>query len=101
MGRPGNRDPLTQQFIDEVFYDWCTHLSVEGRTDEDKLFVRYLSAAWRDIRFPTKEHQGQPLESWLGDRVRKRFRKGVCAARLQHQDVELYDAWAYDRESAN
>jgi hypothetical protein len=59
-GRPGNRDPLTQQFIDDVFEYWCKHLSSGGKPDEDRLFVRFLSAAWRDVQFPTKDHKGQP-----------------------------------------
>ncbi len=98
MGRPGNRDPLAQQFIDEVLYVWCEHLSIGGSPDEDKLFVRYLSAAWRDVQFPTKEHKGQRLQDWLADRVRKHFREGVSAARLRHQsNDELYYDWIYSR----
>jgi hypothetical protein len=96
-GNPGNRDPLTQQFIDGIFEYWCEHLSIGGNPDEDKLFLRFLSAAWRDVQFPTKDHKGQPLEDWLADRVRKRFREGVCAARLQNQSEELYDAWVFSR----
>ena len=97
-GQPGNRDPLARQFIDEVLYVWCKHLSIGGSPDEDKLFVRYLSAAWRDVQFPTKEHKGQRLQDWLADRVRKQFREGVSAARLSHQsNDELYYDWVYSR----
>jgi hypothetical protein len=93
-GQPGNHDPLTRSFIEFVFRYWREHLSIGGNPDEDKLFVRFLSAAWRDVQFPTKEHEGQRLEDWLADRVRKHFRQGVCARRLRSpQSYELYVSW--------
>jgi hypothetical protein len=52
-GQPGNHDPLTRSFIEFVFRYWREHLSIGGNPDEDKLFVRFLSAAWRDVQFPT------------------------------------------------
>ena len=66
---------------------------VEGSAGEGRLFLRLLVAAWRDFNFPTRERDGQRLEDWLTDRVRKQFPKGICRTRLSLQDEGLYRAW--------
>ena len=93
QGNPGNYDPLTRGFIYEVFEVWRKVLWVEGSAGEGRLFLRLLVAAWRDFNFPTRERDGQRLEDWLTDRVRKQFPKGICSTRLSLQDEGLYRAW--------
>jgi hypothetical protein len=93
QGHPGNYDPLTRGFIYEVFEVWQQVLWVEGSAGEGRLFLRLLVAAWRDFDFPTRERDGQRLEDWLTDRMRKQFSEGICSTRLRFQDEGMYRAW--------
>ena len=83
--RGGNYDWLTRYFIDEFFELWCRHIKVE-LYDEARVFNKLLAAAWRDVEFPTREQDGQRLEEWLADRVRKHFHGGICNARRKQQE---------------
>jgi hypothetical protein len=84
--RGGNYDWLTRYFIDEVFERWCRHVQVE-LYDEAQVFNKLLAAAWRDVEFPMREQDGQRLEDWLADRVRKHFSDGVCSSRRDRQEL--------------
>ena len=95
-GQSGNHDPLTRTFIAEIFDLWLSLVPVEGFRDvegfrgDDRLFKRLLTAAWRDLRLPTKDHNGQRLEEWLADRVRKQFPEGILNTRM---DRQRYESW--------
>ena len=84
--RGGNYDWLTRYFIDELFELWCRYVQVE-LNNEAQVFNRLLAAAWRDVEFPTREQDGQRLEDWLADRVRKHFSDGVCSSRRDRQEL--------------
>jgi hypothetical protein len=92
--RGGNYDPLTDEFIQNVYDLWCDRLSIGRNDKENQLFLRFLSAAWRDVHFPTRDDKGQLLENWLGDRVRKKFVRGICDSRVQQQGLYEMD-WEY------
>jgi hypothetical protein len=85
--RGGNSDELTRTFIDEIFEFWCDHYTAEASSDESRLFMRLLCAAWRDVGFPIEDKDGRRLEDWLADRVRKQFRDGVQNTRLSRQEL--------------
>jgi hypothetical protein len=85
---PGNYDWLTRRFIDELFELWCGYVRVE-LSNEAKVFNKLLAAAWRDVRFPTREQDGQRLEDWLADRVRKHFSDEICSSRRDRQEFTL------------
>jgi hypothetical protein len=85
--RGGNYDWLTRYFIDEFFELWCRHVQVE-LYDEAQVFNKLLAAAWRDVKFPTREQDGRCLEEWLADRVRKHFHDGICNERRERQETQ-------------
>jgi hypothetical protein len=89
--KPGNYEPLTRGFLAELVEVWCKIISGVGSVDENKLFFRFLIAAWQDLNFPSKEAQGQTLAEWLSDRLRKQFPKGVRAIRLSEQNLDMQD----------
>jgi hypothetical protein len=91
QGTPGNHDPLTRTFIENVFELWIEHRWSEESPDEPRCFIGFLAAAWGDVQFPTKDHEGQPLEEWLTDRVRKQFPDGVGRSRISRQSLILYE----------
>jgi hypothetical protein len=91
--RGGNHDPVTRVFIDKVFDLWRELYWTEASADENRLFNRLLVAAWRDLNFPTREVEGQSLEHWLADRVRKQFPDGICRTRLSEQYEEILRAF--------
>jgi hypothetical protein len=75
-----NRDPLSDQFIVELFEVWGRFRRYDNRSalrPEDRHpFIRFLAAPWRDGGFPMTNHRGisrEPLESWFADRVRKHW----------------------------
>jgi hypothetical protein len=80
----GNYDWPTRYFIDEFFELWCRYVRCD-LNNEAQVFNKLLAAAWRDVKFPTREQDGQCLEEWLADRVRKHFRDGVCSSRSDRQ----------------
>jgi hypothetical protein len=82
----GNYDWLTRCFIDDLFELWCRWVWVE-LNNEAQVFNKLLVAAWRDVRFPTREQAGERLEDWLADRVRKHFSDGVCSSRRDRQGL--------------
>jgi hypothetical protein len=90
-GKPGNHDPFTQGFIDEIFELWCDHVWVEPLPRENRLFIRLIAAAWLDLGLPTKDHKGVRLEDWLNDRVRKRFPNGIHSSRLSRQEMTTFN----------
>src|SRR5262249_55130852 len=61
--RGGNYDWLTRYFIEEFFELWHRHVNVE-LYDEARVFNKLLAAAWRDVKFPTREQDGRRLEEW-------------------------------------
>ena len=82
-GRVQNHDPLSREFIVNMFWTWqmfrngddCPRLDPLPSEDR-RLFARFLAAAWRDAGFPLTGHRGnsrEPLEDWFADRVRKLF----------------------------
>lgn len=85
----GNKDRLTGQFIDEIFELWCRCVRVD-LYDETQVFNKLLVAAWRDVGFPTEEQDGRCLKEWLKERVRKHFSDGVCNARIERQELNLW-----------
>jgi hypothetical protein len=87
--RGGNYDWLTRYFINEFFELWCRYVQVE-LYDEARVFNKLLAAAWRDVEFPTREQDGQRLEDWLADRVRKHFSDGVCSSRRYRQELTRF-----------
>jgi hypothetical protein len=89
--KPGNHDPFTRQFIDEIFELWCDHVWVESLLPENRLFVRLMAVAWLDLRLPTKDYKGVRLEDWLSDRVRKRFPNGIHSSRLSRQETTTFN----------
>jgi hypothetical protein len=88
--RGGNYDWLTRNFIDECFKLWCRHVQVE-LNKEAQVFNKFVTAAWRDVGFPTEWQDGRCLKEWLADRVRKHFHDGICNARREQQ--ERIRAW--------
>jgi hypothetical protein len=84
----GNYDRFTSYFIDLCFELWCRYVRVD-LNNEPQVFNKLLAAAWRDVQFPTREQDGQRLEDWLADRVRKHFSGGVCSSRRDRQEFEL------------
>ena len=90
-GEGGNYDWLTRAFIDEIFEVWCQYKQVD-LNDEADVFNKLVAAAWRDVGFPTKDKDGQRLEDWLADRVRKdkQFRDGVPAVRRDRQELASF-----------
>jgi hypothetical protein len=88
-GKPGNYDPLTRGFISELFEVWCEIIFGTDLREENQLFFKFLIAAWQDLNLPNKDEEGQSLEGWLADRLRKQFPEGVRAARLRRQDVDF------------
>jgi hypothetical protein len=86
--RGGNYDWLTRYFIDEFFELWCRCVRVD-LNNEARVFNKLLAAAWRDVEFPTREQDGQRLEDWLADRVRKHFSDGVVSSRRDRQELDL------------
>jgi len=82
-GRRRNHDPLSREFIMNMFYAWQMFRCGDGkprmdplRPEDRRLFARFLAAAWRDAEFPLTDHRGnsrEPLENWFADRVRKLF----------------------------
>ena len=84
----GNYDWLTRYFIDEFFELWCRYVRCE-LNNEAQVFNKLLAAAWRDVELPTREKDGQRLEDWLADRVRKHFSDGVVSSRRNRQEHEL------------
>ena len=85
--RGGNYDYRTRTFIEDVFDLWCDWYSGEASREESRLFIRLLSAAWRDVGFPADEEDGRCLEDWFADRVRKRFDAGISSARISRQEL--------------
>ena len=83
----GNYDWLTRYFIDEFFELWCRYVRCE-LNNEAQVFNKLLAAAWRDVELPTREKDGQRLEDWLADRVRKHFSDGVVSSRRNRQEHE-------------
>jgi hypothetical protein len=81
----GNYDWLTRYFIDEFFELWCRYVRCE-LNNEAQVFNKLLAAAWRDVELPTREKDGQRLEDWLADRVRKHFSDGVVSSRRNRQE---------------
>jgi hypothetical protein len=81
-----NFDPFTFFFIEGIFYGvWCKLRQLKNRglkfplppRADLPLFTKFLSAVWRDLGLPVQDHRGrsrEPLQEWLADRVRKRFR---------------------------
>jgi hypothetical protein len=90
-GKPGNHDPYTRAFIDEIFELWCEHVWAEPLPSENRLFIRLIAAAWMDLRLPMKDHKGERLQDWLNDRVRKRFPNGIHSSRLSRQEMTTFD----------
>jgi hypothetical protein len=88
-GECGNYDWQTRCFIDELFELWCRCVRVD-LYDERQVFNKLLAAAWRDVGFPTEEQDGRCLEEWLADRVRKHFVDGVCNARRERQELNIW-----------
>jgi hypothetical protein len=86
----GNYDWLTRNFIDECFELWRRYVQVE-LNNEARVFNKFVAAAWRDVGFPTEEQDGRCLEEWLADRVRKHFVDGVCNARRERQELNLWN----------
>src|ERR1700730_348857 len=81
-GRRRNHDPLSREFIMNMFYTWQMFRYGDDNTvgplppEDRRLFARFLAAAWRDAGFPLTDHRGssrEPLENWFADRVRKLF----------------------------
>jgi len=94
-GRGGNHDPFTRNFIYEVSEFWeQAFLWVSEWSDEGRLFIRLLTAAWQDFRLPTRDERGQLLEDWLTDRVRKQFPEGICGVR---QSLREHFLWKLER----
>jgi hypothetical protein len=85
----GNYDWLTRYFIDEFFERWCRYVRVD-LNNEARVFNKLLAAAWRDVEFSTREQDGQRLEDWLADRVRKHFSDGVCSSRRDRQELTRF-----------
>lgn len=86
--RGGNHDPLTGQFIDDIFDLWCDDLDVGDLPRESLMFHRLVVAGWQDVGFPTNDKDGQSLEIRLGDRIRKRFHNGdITRAREDQQGI--------------
>jgi hypothetical protein len=85
----GNYDWQTRCFIDGLFELWCRCVRVD-LDDETQVFNKLLAAAWRDVGFPTEEEDGRCLEEWLADRVRKHFVDGVCNARRERQELNIW-----------
>jgi hypothetical protein len=87
-GNPGNHDPLTRGFLDGMIDRWSEWFGEDPNKDqtrEQRLFVDFCVAAWRDVGFPTKDEDGERPEDWLFDRVRKQFPRGVRAERADRQ----------------
>jgi hypothetical protein len=82
----GNYDWFTSHFIDLCFELWCRYVRVD-LNNETQVFVKLLAAAWRDVQYPTREQDGQRLEDWLADRVRKHF--SVYWSRRYRQELDL------------
>jgi hypothetical protein len=87
-GEGGNYDWLARAFIAEIFEVWCRYVQVD-LNDEAKVFNKLVAAAWRDVGFPTKDKDGQRLEDWLADRVRKDFPEKTPKARKERQELDL------------
>ena len=78
-GRRRNHDPLSREFILNMFYAWQVFRYGDDkrrldplRPEERRLFARFLVAAWRDAAFPLTDHRGnsrEPLENWFADQV--------------------------------
>jgi len=99
QGNPGNHGPLLRVFVEQVFDLWQEFLWTEGSPDEDRRFISFVAAAWRDFGFPMQnekgqllEEKGQLLEDWIKSRVLNHFPDGVCDARLSWQNEALYAA---------
>jgi hypothetical protein len=88
LGEGGNYDWLTRAFVDEIFEVWCRYVQVD-LNDEVNVFNKLVAAAWRDVGFPTKDKDGQRLEDWLADRVRKDFPEKTPKARKERQELDL------------
>lgn len=84
--RAGNHDNRAGTFTEDVFDLWCRWYSGAESPDETRLFVRLLSAAWRDVGFPTDEVNGRDLQVWFSDRVRKKYSRGISEARISQQE---------------
>lgn len=82
----GHYDNHTRAFIQEVFEFWCEYFMAGPPANESRWFVCLLAAGWRDLGFPEDAENGQRLEDWLADRVRKQFRDGIPSARIRHQE---------------
>jgi hypothetical protein len=82
-GRRRNHDPLSREFILNMFYTWQMFRNGDDdprldplRSNDRRLFARFLAAAWRDAGFPLTDRRGnsrEPLENWFADRIRKLF----------------------------
>ena len=84
----GNYDWFTRLFIDQCFELWCRYVRVD-LNNEPQVFNKLLAAAWRDVQFPAREQDGQRLEDWLADRVRKHFSGGFYSSRRYRQELDL------------
>jgi hypothetical protein len=94
----GNHDPLTHAFLGSMFDCWGHCFVGEGSPDEARLFVRLCAAAWRDVRFPTRDQDGRVLDDWLYDRIRKHpqlrtFPEGVTELRRWVEREGLREAF--------
>jgi hypothetical protein len=87
-----NLDPLSHQFIYEMFEVWSKFRAYEGnrrvlRREDHRPFARFLAAAWSDAGFPVKGPRGtsrEPLTEWFVDRIRKHW----CGRKLDDDDFE-------------
>jgi hypothetical protein len=84
----GNYDWFTSYFIDLCFDLWCRYVRVD-LNNALQVFNKLLAAAWRDVQFPAREQDGQRLEDWLADRVRKHFSGGFYSSRRYRQELDL------------
>ena len=85
-----NHDPLSHEFILNMYWTWQMFRNGDDaprldplRPEDRRPFARFLAAAWRDAGFPLTDHRGNsrdPLENWFADRVRKLFILNAFAA---------------------
>jgi len=79
ISRPlGKTDPLTDAFIWQLIIHWTKRTGKRPSKSKSGPFVRYVAAAWNDVRFPIPldaEGQERALELWLGSRVDAHMRK--------------------------
>ena len=70
-GRRRNHDPLSREFIMNMFCAWQMFRYGDDKPrldplppEDRRLFARFLAAAWRDAGFPLTDHRGSSRELW-------------------------------------